>query len=53
MERFYRYLCECIFIAIFAFVIFNNNYSFFNIGTILNTVINKEQLDDDLRKSQC
>ena len=24
MERFYRYLCECIFIAIFAFVIFNN-----------------------------
>ena len=32
------------------FVIFNNNYSFFNIGTILNTVINKEQLDDDLRK---
>lgn len=39
---------------LFAFVYGHDfavlNYPFFNINTTLNTVVNKEQLDDDLRK---
>lgn len=34
--------------AVFNYPVFN--YPFFNINTTLNTVVNKEQLDDDLRK---
>lgn len=48
----YRFLSKVY--PLFAFVYGHDcvvfNYSFFNINTLLNTVVDKEQLDDDLGK---